>query len=285
MRPRLTPSTGISTLRASSAARRNVPSPPRTSTSSQPSAARSRRRRPPRSRRPCARMSSGARCSGPRSTASAESTRSPMPLSPSTFSTRRATSVASSRPVCTTSRMVRSQVIADPPSTARRTASSSALTSSGRSVLARSRRKYSTLPDGPGSGLAVTPTVCQCSSAARRATASTALRAQTRVVHHPARAHPVLADLELRLHHRNDIGVRRRARGQRRQHRRQRDERQIGDDEVDGPADRSPAVSSRTLVRSMTRSPGSSDAATRPAGRSRRRRRPLRGRRDRAAPR
>ena len=104
MRPRLTPSTGISTLRASSAARRNVPSPPRTSTSSQPSAARSSASTTSIST-PSARMSSGARCSGPRSTASADSTRSPMPLSPSTFSTRRAVSVASSRPVCTTSRM------------------------------------------------------------------------------------------------------------------------------------------------------------------------------------
>ncbi len=59
-------------------------------------------------------MSSDARWMRPRSTASADSTRRPIPLSPSTFSTRRAVSVTSSRPVCTTSRMVRSDVIAAP---------------------------------------------------------------------------------------------------------------------------------------------------------------------------
>src|SRR5882757_2328966 len=53
------------------------------------------------------------------------------------------------------------------------TASASTSPTSGWSVLARSRRKYSTLPDGPGSGLAVTSTVCQPSSAARCATPST----------------------------------------------------------------------------------------------------------------
>src|SRR6185437_15459209 len=60
-----------------------------------------------------------------------------------------------------------------PSLTAVRTAASSASPASARSVWARSHRKYSTLPDGPGSGLAVTPTVCQPSSPARRATAST----------------------------------------------------------------------------------------------------------------
>src|SRR6185312_7081110 len=60
-----------------------------------------------------------------------------------------------------------------PLSTACRTAATSASPASGRSVWARSLRKYSTLPDGPGSGLAVTSTVCQPSSPARRATDET----------------------------------------------------------------------------------------------------------------
>src|SRR5205807_475906 len=61
-----------------------------------------------------------------------------------------------------------------PSSTARRTASTIPSADSPRSVSARSHKKYSTLPDGPGSGLAVTSTVCQPSSPARRATPSTA---------------------------------------------------------------------------------------------------------------
>ena len=108
---------------------------------------------------------------------------------------------------------------------------------SGRSVCARRRRKNSTLPDGPGSGLAVTSTVCQSSSAARRATDSTASARICGIRHDAARPDAVLAHLELRLHHGNDIGVRRRAGHQRGQHRRQRDERQVGDDEVDRAAD------------------------------------------------
>ncbi|COW31930.1 Uncharacterised protein [Mycobacterium tuberculosis] len=106
MRPRLTPNTGMLALRASSAARKKVPSPPKTSTSSQPSAACWSASTTSIST-PMARMSSGARCNDPRSTASAESTRSAILLSPNTFSTRRAVSVASSRPVWTTSRTLR----------------------------------------------------------------------------------------------------------------------------------------------------------------------------------
>ena len=75
------------------------------------------------------------------------------------------------------------------------------------SARARSCRKYSTLPDGPGSGLAVTPTVCQSSSAARPATASTASARSCGIGHDAAGADLILADLELWLHHGNDIGV------------------------------------------------------------------------------
>ena len=51
---------------------------------------------------PNARPSSGPRCSGPLSTASADNTRRLIPLAFNTFSTRRAVSVASARPVWTT---------------------------------------------------------------------------------------------------------------------------------------------------------------------------------------
>src|SRR6202020_3380730 len=61
-----------------------------------------------------------------------------------------------------------------PASIASRTAHSSSSADKPRSVSARNHRKYSTLPEGPGSGLGVTPTVCQHSSPARRATVSTA---------------------------------------------------------------------------------------------------------------
>ncbi len=94
------------------------------------------------------------------------------------------------------------------------------------------------MPDGPGSGLAVTSTVCQPSSAARRATVSTASARSCGIADHAARAHAILADLELRLHHGNDIGVGRRARRQCGQHCGQRDERQVGDHQVDRAADR-----------------------------------------------
>ena len=77
----------------------------------------------------------------------------------------------------------------------------------GLSVRARRCKKYSTLPDGPGNGLAVTPTVCQCSSAARRATVSTASARNCGSETTPPAPHVILTDLELRLHHRNDIGV------------------------------------------------------------------------------
>ncbi len=196
-------------------------------------------------------MSSGARCSGPRSTASAESTRRPIPLSPSTFSTRRATSVASSRPVCTTSRMVRSCVIAAPRRRRCRTACSSVVASAAGSVSGAQVQEVLDVPrrarQRAGDDTDGVPVQFGGATGDREHRVG----AQRGIRYHPARADAVLADLELWLHHGNDIGVGRRARSQRRQHRGQRDERQVGDDEVDGPADRL-GVSSRTLVRSMT---------------------------------
>ena len=204
IRPRLTPSTGMPALRANSAARKKVPSPPRTSTSSQPSAAFGSASTTSIST-PSARMSSGARCSGPRSTASADSTRSAIPLSPNTFSTRRAVSVASSRPVWTTSRTVRRRGHCGPSATARCTASTSPSPASTRSVSARSHRKYSTLPDGPGSGLAVTSDGVPPQLPGAPRDAQHRIGAQHGVVNHPAGTNLALPHLKLRLHHGNDI--------------------------------------------------------------------------------
>ena len=58
---------------------------------------------------------------------------------------------------------------------------------------------------------------------------------QRRISHHAACPQPLLADLELRLHHRQQDAFR--ARGERGQHRAQRDERQVGDGELDRPTD------------------------------------------------
>ena len=121
-----------------------------------------------------------------------------------------------------------------------------------------------TLPDGPGSGLA-TPTVCQPSRPpARRRSGRPSARSRGSLTTPPAPTW-VLADLELRLHHGNDIGVRLTASGQCGQHRRQRDERQVGDGGSTGPPIAS-GVRSRTLVRSITRTRGSdrSDQASWP---------------------
>ena len=82
----------------------------------------------------------------------------------------------------------------------------------------RSHRKNSTLPDGPGSRLRVTPRIDQPSRAAAAATLAHRVRAQSRVADHAAGAQPLPADLELRLDHRQQIAVRRGAGDQRRQH-------------------------------------------------------------------
>ena len=238
MRPRFTPSTGISTLRASSAARRNVPSPPSTRTSSQPfggalvgvddldvDAERAHvvgmqvqravvdglGREYPQRR---------CRCR-PAPSPRAEPSRWPRPCR---------CGRPAGRSVRTSLRaLVDGACDCAPPARRRR---------AGGRCRARRCRKYSTLPDGPGSGLAVTSTVCQSSSAALRATVSTDSArsagslttppAPTRslptsncgftmgTISAPADAHAVSAG----------------------KHRGQRDEGQVGDHQVDGPADR-----------------------------------------------
>ena len=115
----------------------------------------------------------------------------------------------------------------------------------------RSQRKNSTLPDGPGSGLGATPAAPQPRAAAAPATAATASAAQRRVADHAARAEPLPADLELRLDH--ERRGRRPARvtpTSAASTSAQRDEGQVADDEVDRPADHARGSRSRTLVRS-----------------------------------
>ena len=57
------------------------------------------------------------------------------------------------------------------------------------------------------------------------------------IAHHAAGAEPFPTDLELRFHHRHQVGPGRGAGGQGRQHQGQRDERQVGDDQLDRSAD------------------------------------------------
>ena len=162
----------------------------------------------------------------------------PIPLSPSTFSTRRAVSVASSRPGVHDQQYGAFACHCGPSATARRTACSSCSPASGPSVRARRRRKYSTLPDGPGSGLDVTSTVCQPSSAARRgdrrAPRRPADRGSVTTPPGPTRSLPTSnCGFTMGTISASD----RRAGDERGQHGRQRDERQVGDHEVDRSAD------------------------------------------------
>ena len=103
----------------------------------------------------------------------------------------------------------------------------------------RSHRKNSTLPAGPGSGLATTPAVPQPSDAAAAADLQDGLHPVLGVAHHSPGAEPLPAHLELRLDHRQQVGVRRAAQAvSAGQHQAQRDEGQVGDDEVDRAVDR-----------------------------------------------
>ncbi len=182
-------------------------------------------------------MSSGARWTGPRSTASADSTRSAIPLSPSTFSHAArhlgrfvATGVddkqdgafGSLRPLVDRATYRGLQIVP---------------LQRVFAVRRAGRRKYSTLPAGPGSGLAVTATACQFSSAARRATESTASTRNAgsdTTPPAPTRSLPT-SNCGFTM---GTISAPADAQdGQCGQHRRQRDERQVGDDEIDRAAD------------------------------------------------
>ena len=273
------PSTGMSALRASSAARRKVPSPPSTSTSSQPSAA---------SRVGVDHLDVDAQRAH---VVGGQMQRSPVDRLGGQHA--KANSVVAQHFLHSTGGL--GGFLASGVDHQQDGAFSASLRTrlhrtraprvparqqpGRRSVSARSHRKYSTLPDGPGNGLAVTSTVCQPSSPARRATASTELGAQARGRAPPRRrrpdpcppqtaaspweryprscdAHPVSAG--------NTVAS-------------EMNDRSATMTSTGPPI--ASGVRSRTLVRSTTTTRGS-DAATRPAGRSPRRRRPPRMPRD-----
>ena len=233
--------------RASSAARSNVPSPPSANTISQPSA-RPRRgghrpRRPGRSRSPAS--SASTRTSKPAAMqvagdgAGACSHACPSPPGVRDQQRVRRRPRAASRSARSTA-----DPVLDGPTPA--------IGSSAAAASRRSHRKNSTLPRARAAGWRPRRRTPSPSAAAAAATSQHRLGAQRRVADHAAGADPLLADLELRLDQQHQVAVRRGAGGQRGQHQPQRDERQVGDGQVDRAADGS-GVSSRTLVRSSTR--------------------------------
>ena len=197
-----------------------------------------------------------------RSAASAASTRTPRPLRSRPRTTSSALRTAAGLPVCASRNTVRSRAPsfdpfvpglfsrlngAPPPLRGRRPPGSSA------GAPARSHRKYSTLPEGPGSGLAVTPRTPSPSSAACAGHGPHGLGAQLGAAYHAAAAQPLLADLELRLDHQYQVGVGAGAAHQRGQHQAERDEGQVARRPGPPAARRSSSsVSSRTFVRSLT---------------------------------
>ena len=176
MRPRLMPSTGMSALRASSAARRKVPSPP------SPSPARSPQRRSGRRRRPRCRRPTRAYRPGPGAAGHDRPLRRTTPEGQyrcrSTLSLPGVQSRWLPRGRCAPPAGQCAHASLRTCLNGRVTAQSSSSADRPRSVSARSHRKYSTLPDGPGSGLGGDPDGVPSSSSARRATASTAARPQ-----------------------------------------------------------------------------------------------------------
>ena len=135
----------------------------------------------------------------------------------------------------------------------------------------RSQRKNSTLPAGPGSGLVVHGHRAPATSAAAAATTfATASARSAEVADHAALAEPVLADLELRLHHQRQVAVGRGHAEQGVEHQLEGDEGQVAHDQVHRTADQLRRhAPGRWSGRG--RAPGRPAAATRPAGRSRRR--------------
>ena len=222
--PRFTPSSGTSAGRAISAARSRVPSPPRTMTISAPSSrlgawpaplprpgTAGRRPRCPRTRTDTRRRSAcpppAGRCAPPRP-----------------------------RPVCAVTSTVRWRSLAVPP---RSPAASCRRRAAARRGAARGNTPR--FPAGPGSGLAVTPATPEAGARAAAATPATARRAIRPIPHHAARAHPALAHLELRLDEQQEVGVRAAQATRRGQHQVERDEREVGRDQVRAPARPAPA--------------------------------------------
>ena len=184
----------------------------------------------------------------PRAAASSASSRTamPCPVSAST-SWRGHVAGLAPGPVCASSEHAargRSRLVtvhlltrhprADRPTPPRR--SRSASTAAGPR---RSHRKNSTLPDGPGQRAGGhRPGAPARGAAAASATVATASARSAGVAHDAALADPVLADLELRLHHQHQVAVRRAVTPISASSTSvERDERQVADHEVDRAAD------------------------------------------------
>src|SRR3954447_3441783 len=224
-RPRLTPISAAELYLASSAARRNVPSPPKTITISAPRAA-------------SASAGTTSAPSTPSSSASSSSTRTVIPARCRRGAERCASSTMSRRPVCTAS------------STCRPRAGLQLLSLTVSPRLVGSLWSY---PHGLAhgvlprwAGVAAQPqeelhvarrTRQRAGDHAGGAPAELLRRPGhlqhgghpvLQVAYHAPGAQPLPADLELRLDHRQQVGAGVRAGGERRKHQPQRDERQVG---------------------------------------------------------
>src|SRR4051794_15985173 len=238
-RPRFTPVIAASVLRASSEARRKVPSPPKTSTISAPDAASG----------PNAQTSASGMASA---SASSSSTRTRMPSAASLAAAERASATMSARPVCTAS-------------STRRVAWSDSQ-AAVPSVTAPPRTRAWSLWSFLNCSVDVGAVHRRCVPAQPEEELHVAGRAGQRAGHDPGGApaevggrlgdrgdrvgpvpevaddaagtEPLPAHLELRLDHGQQVGARFGAGGERGEHQAQGDERQVGDDQVDGAADR-----------------------------------------------
>src|SRR5690349_15294023 len=219
--PRLMPSSGVVVSRVSSAARRIVPSPPITRASSQPPAAS-----------PSAGTTVAAEPAIGRSGASSSSSRTPISEAISRFATAVATSTASGRPVCVTSRTVRSAAVASWWSGWSGVCAVTASTFSPRTL--RDDGPYRVLVDRVGAAAEPAEVLDVARRTRQRARADTedaqpelvggagdvedGLDPQLRLPHDATFAQSVLPDLELWLHHQHEVGVRVADVAQRRQH-------------------------------------------------------------------
>ena len=205
--PRLTPSSGVLVAWVSSAARRIEPSPPMTSTSSQPSPGSSsgpgrldepvgvgpgpgRRPRRPAAVRRCRARSGSGRTPGPR--------RAPRPGRCGRAPGRgaRGCRVLTGPP-------------SHPPPPVEPARSTSARISSAPIAAGpwRSSRKNSTLPDGPGQRADRDGHGAPAALGGEVGDRGDRLGPQREVADHPALADALLADLELRLDHQRQLAV------------------------------------------------------------------------------
>src|SRR3954469_10891057 len=229
-RPRLTPSSGTPASRASSAARRIVPSPPRTSTSSAPAA------------EPCSppQMTTSVRLI---SAASAASSRTSTPAACRRLTTRRAASVVASRPVCASSRTDR---VTPQPSHCAPSDGASLRTGLHRrkenGLLERRRaglqpEEVLDVPARPRQRARCHPAHAQPELGGLPGNPPYRIGPMLRIAYDATCREPFPADFELRLDHGQQVSPGCAARDERRQHQTERDEGQVGDDQVDRPPD------------------------------------------------